>query len=321
MRSASRTLSSQPAPSPRRRPVTAALDASVTCSAPSERCHASQRVDGAEAEVAGAVGVGLVEEVGELGGRRVGGDADAVGLQHEAGADGAQVLPPEPGADGLARGPVPHDRGGPLVGDAHRVDGPDLGEHGPASSSATRAISAASNSTSPGRGSPGAAARGARRPRWRPGARRLPAARSCRRRSRGSSWARSTSLAGGEDGCGGRRARSPTRGDGRDRGPGDVVVRPPTDGRCRAPARRRSRSARRPRRAERERATARRPTRSPPTAIPAEHHQHERVGEHARVVVVTASRTCASSAAGTATARANPAPPDDRRPRPAVGHQ
>src|SRR3546814_7092518 len=50
-------------------------------------------VDGAHAQVAGAVGVGLVEEVGGLGGGRVGGHTDAVGLEHEAGAGGEQVLP------------------------------------------------------------------------------------------------------------------------------------------------------------------------------------------------------------------------------------
>ena len=52
-------------------------------------------VDGADAQVAGAVGVGLVEQVGDLGGRRVGRDAEPVGLEHEARADRAQVLPAE----------------------------------------------------------------------------------------------------------------------------------------------------------------------------------------------------------------------------------
>ena len=48
----------------------------------------------------GAVGVGLVEQVGGLGGRLVGREADALGLPDEAVADGAQVLPAEAGPTG-----------------------------------------------------------------------------------------------------------------------------------------------------------------------------------------------------------------------------
>ena len=57
------------------------------------------RIHRAEAQLTGgrpgAVGVDGVENGHHLGGRRVGGDADAFGLQGQAGADGAEVLPPD----------------------------------------------------------------------------------------------------------------------------------------------------------------------------------------------------------------------------------
>ena len=56
-------------------------------------------VDGAEAQVAGAVGIGQVEEHGELGGRLVGRHPDALVPQHQARPHRAQVLP----ADARAR--------------------------------------------------------------------------------------------------------------------------------------------------------------------------------------------------------------------------
>ena len=56
-------------------------------------------VDGAEGQLAPLgprpVGIGQVEDGGQLGGRGVGGHADALALQLEAGADGPQVLPAE----------------------------------------------------------------------------------------------------------------------------------------------------------------------------------------------------------------------------------
>ena len=78
-------------------------------------------VDGAEGQLPPLgprpVRVGEVEDGGQLGGRGVGCDPDALALQLEAGADRAQVLPAEARPDRLARRPVPHQGGGPLVGD------------------------------------------------------------------------------------------------------------------------------------------------------------------------------------------------------------
>ena len=85
-------------------------------------------VDRADAEVAAAVGVGPVEQVGDLGGRLVGGEAQALALPDQAVGDGAQVLPAEAGGDGHAGGPLPDDGGGPLVGDADAVDRAGLGQ-------------------------------------------------------------------------------------------------------------------------------------------------------------------------------------------------
>ena len=83
-------------------------------------------VDRAEAQLASArsrpVGVGQVEQRGQLGGRGVGGQTDAVGLELEAGAHGPEVLPADAGPDGLARCPLPDHGGGALVGDPHRLD-------------------------------------------------------------------------------------------------------------------------------------------------------------------------------------------------------
>ena len=100
-------------------PVTAALVWSVTWSAPPDSDHASQRVDRAEAQVAVAGALDVVEQPGDLGGRLVRGERQVVlGLGRDALADRAQVLPAERRPDRLARRPVPHDRARPLVGDA-----------------------------------------------------------------------------------------------------------------------------------------------------------------------------------------------------------
>ena len=80
-------------------------------------------VDRPEAEFAalraGAVRVDFVQDGQQLGGRRVGCQTDAVGLQDEAGADGAQVLPTDARGERTAAGPLPDDGRGALVGDAH----------------------------------------------------------------------------------------------------------------------------------------------------------------------------------------------------------
>ena len=80
----------------------------------------------------GAVRVGQVEQGGHLGGRGVGGHPDPLGLELQAGADGAQVLPPEARARPARRWPGPRRwstpagwrcpprRTGPPVGQARR---------------------------------------------------------------------------------------------------------------------------------------------------------------------------------------------------------
>ena len=70
----SSTCGAQPDPSACSSPVSPALVVSVTCSAPTRAARQRPRdpaVDRAEAEVAGAVGVGHVEQERELGGRHV----------------------------------------------------------------------------------------------------------------------------------------------------------------------------------------------------------------------------------------------------------
>ena len=97
--------------------------------ATSVRCQMIQVSTVPKHDVAGSVGVDLVEEVRELRGGLVRREAQAVGLEHQAVAEGAEVLPAESGCEGLAGGPVPDDRRGTLVGDADGGDRSVGGEH------------------------------------------------------------------------------------------------------------------------------------------------------------------------------------------------
>ena len=196
-------------------PVTPALDGSVTCSVAAGQGPRHPRVDGAEAQVALAVGVGDVEQDGELGGRGAGGDVDALGLQAEAHARGAQVLPADPGTHGDARGPVPQHRRRPLVGDAHRRHRPaGGGERGPGHLQGggghqrrrrTRRSPGWAWSAAPGGGGRGTPTRRPRR--WRPGP------RWCRRRRPGGSRVgrRRVGSAGGVGGGAGLVVREASR--------------------------------------------------------------------------------------------------------------
>ena len=131
MRSASSRLSSQSDPSGRSRPVTAALDRSVTCSvaaataATRPTCRPCRRTGrgGVRGRPASSRWAAFVAD--SLGANR-----RPSPCQHEAVADRAQVLPAEAGTDRLAGRPVPHDGRGPLVGDPHRRHGPALGQGG-----------------------------------------------------------------------------------------------------------------------------------------------------------------------------------------------
>ena len=81
------------------------------------------RVDGAGAEVPVGRARGRRQQPGDLRRRLVRGEGQPVlGLGRDALVDRAQVLPAQGGADRLARGAVPDDRAGPLVGDADGVD-------------------------------------------------------------------------------------------------------------------------------------------------------------------------------------------------------
>ena len=63
------------------------------------------------------VRVDLVEDGHHLGRRCIRRQPDALGLQDEAGADRAQVLPADAGRNGLSGGALPHDARRTLVGD------------------------------------------------------------------------------------------------------------------------------------------------------------------------------------------------------------
>ena len=155
--------SSQPAPSAvSMSPVTAALDdVGDVRRSPSVRCHTIQvsTVPKHRSRVPVGVGAGragaatLVADW--LGARR-----RPSACEHEAVADGAQVLPAEAGADRLAGGAVPHDGRRPLVGDADAVDRAGLGQRaaGDVEGGGGHGASA-SNSTRPGAGESGSTSR------------------------------------------------------------------------------------------------------------------------------------------------------------------
>ena len=119
--------------------------------------------------------------------------ADALGARRMPWACSSRQVPtvrrschPMPGASGFARGPVPHDARGPLVGDADRVDRPTLGERGPGhrqggvGHDARRRIP-----PGPAQGSRAGRGRGGRGPPWRRAARWRRAHPRCRRRRPG----------------------------------------------------------------------------------------------------------------------------------------
>ena len=90
--------------------MTAAFDGSVTWAAPPDSVQASQvsTVPKHRSPPTRAVGVGQVEQEGQLGGRRVGGQAQPLrpGASRHM-PDGAEVLPADAGPDRLAGGAGP----------------------------------------------------------------------------------------------------------------------------------------------------------------------------------------------------------------------
>ena len=186
MRRASSIVSSQSVPSPlHAAPVTPALVASVTCSAPSERCHASQVSTVPKHRSRVRSGSAVVEQAGRPSW------PTRSGATRSPSAWSTRQVPtvrrscqPSAGPDRLAGGAVPHDRRRALVGDADRVDRAALGEHRRGPPRARPSAIAGRRRTRRGRApaSSGAARGAARRRSWRPAARPRPAARSCRRR-------------------------------------------------------------------------------------------------------------------------------------------
>ena len=81
------------------------------------------RVDRADAEVARALRVGIVEQRLDLRRREIWRDTQTTRAELETTTDGAQVLPADAWSDGLAGGAVPHDGGATLVRNADGVDG------------------------------------------------------------------------------------------------------------------------------------------------------------------------------------------------------
>ena len=130
MRSASSSVGAQPRPSAVQQPGDAGVgrvgDVGGAAATASTRSSVSTVP---KQQVAGAVGVGHVEQ--ELRPwwptRSARGGCPAPAASRHI-ADGAQVLPADARADGLAGGAVPHDRRRPLVGDADGVDGSAVGE-------------------------------------------------------------------------------------------------------------------------------------------------------------------------------------------------
>ena len=152
-------------PSPSRRtcirPVTPALDGSVTCSVAARQRPRHPGVDGAEAQVAGAVGVGDVEEERQLGGRGCSGDRRmpwACSTRHMPTVRWS--CQPMPGPDGLAGGAGPTRSSTPA---GWRCRRPRPGRRRPAPPWPRRgrraASAAASNSTKPGAGDDGSTSR------------------------------------------------------------------------------------------------------------------------------------------------------------------
>ena len=123
------------------RAVTAALVASVTWRAASRPPVPPERTQATQVSTVpkhsspclgpGPVRVDLIEDGHHLGGRRVGGEPDALGLERQAGPDRAQVLPADARRQRRAGGPVPHNGRGALVGDAHAVDRTAVGQRRP----------------------------------------------------------------------------------------------------------------------------------------------------------------------------------------------
>ena len=99
-------------------PVTPALVASVTWTSPPLSVHATHVSTVPKHRSRSRSGSAMSSRKPSLVADALGARRMPCGLERQAHADGAQVLPADAGADRLAGGPVPHDRRRPLVGDA-----------------------------------------------------------------------------------------------------------------------------------------------------------------------------------------------------------
>ncbi len=142
------------------------------------------RVGRAEAQVAGPVGVVGVEQPGRPWWPT--GSGPAAGPRPASTRHSPTVrrsCQPSAGPDRLAGGPVPHDRRGPLVGDADGVDRTGLGQRPAGQLDSGVGQHVGVELDQPGGGGVGQRSHGgARSPPWRPGGSRRSARCWCRRR-------------------------------------------------------------------------------------------------------------------------------------------
>ena len=107
IRSASSTAGSQPDPSASEQAGHGGVAGIGDVGGAAGQRPGQPGVDRPEGQLAGRgpapVGVGHVEEEGELGGRGVGGEVQPLGLEGQAHADGAEVLPADAGPDRARR--------------------------------------------------------------------------------------------------------------------------------------------------------------------------------------------------------------------------
>ena len=122
MRRASSTASSHPEPSSSIIPVTPALERSVTWSVPAESVQATHVSTVPKHRSRVRSGSAASSRTASLVADAAGRQPQPLGLEGQAHHHRALVLPADPGADRLARLPVPDDGGRPLGGDPDGVD-------------------------------------------------------------------------------------------------------------------------------------------------------------------------------------------------------
>ena len=182
-----------PDPSPWISPVTPALEASVTCSSPSDRIHATQVSMVPKASSPRSDRDRSGSATSRMAASLV---ADALGAIRMPWPWSSRQVPtvrrscqPSPGADRLPGGPVPHQGRRPLVGDPDGGDRPAVGQAaGRPPRPPRRRWPGRRTRPDRGTGCPAAPGRGGCARRWRRGGPPRPAPPTCRRRRPGCSW-------------------------------------------------------------------------------------------------------------------------------------